>query len=78
MLRTKVMLQVMVAFVDGQVCCNFRGMVQCYGQTLHIVVTLCSNFLLLVTLSRTAFIKMRIHEQASNRATTQMFAALYL
>ncbi len=33
-----------VTCVDGRVCCNFHGMVQCYAQMLHIVVMLCSNF----------------------------------
>ncbi len=36
-------LWMMVTCVDGQVCSNFHGTVQCYGQMLH------SNFLHLVT-----------------------------
>ncbi len=30
----------MVTFVDGQVCCNFHGMLQCYGLMLHIAIIL--------------------------------------
>ncbi len=51
-----------VICVNGQVCCNFHGMVQSYGKTLHIAVTLriavtlCRNFLHLVTLSLTALV----------------------
>ncbi len=44
-------LQTVVTCVDGQASCNFHGMVQCYGQMLHIVVTLHRNFLHLVTIS---------------------------
>ncbi len=45
--------------VDKRVCCNFRGMVQCYGQMLHIAVTLPSNFLYVVTSSQTALVTCR-------------------
>ncbi len=30
----------MVTSMDRQVCCNFHGMVQCYGQMLRIAVML--------------------------------------
>ncbi len=36
--------------------CNFHRPVQCYGQMLHIAVTLHSNFLHLITSSQTALV----------------------
>ncbi len=37
-------------------CCNFHGMVQCYGQMLNIAVTSYSNLLHLVTSSQTVLV----------------------
>ncbi len=34
-----------VTCVDGQMCSNFHGTVQCHWQMLHLAVTLHSNFL---------------------------------
>ncbi len=49
-------LRTMVTCVDKQERCNFHGMVQCYGQMLHIAVMLCNNFLHLVILSQTTLV----------------------
>ncbi len=49
-------LRMMVTCVDKQRCCNFYGMVQCYGQTLYIAFMLHSNFLCLVTLLQMALV----------------------
>ncbi len=48
-------LHTVVTCVDGQMCCNSRGMVQCYGM-LRITVILHSNFLYFVTLSQTTLV----------------------
>ncbi len=49
-------LWMMVTYVDGYMCCTFHGMVLCYGQMLRTAVTLCSNFLHLITLSQTTLV----------------------
>ncbi len=49
-------LPTMVTCVDGQACCCFHGMVQCYGQMLRVAVTICSNYLHRVTSLQTALV----------------------
>ncbi len=60
----------MVTCVDGQMYCNFHGVVQCYGQMLHIAVMLRSNVLHLATSSQTALI---LHEAIHDSVTLQFY-----
>ncbi len=46
----------MITCVDGQVCSNFHGTVQCYRQMWRYAVKWHSNFLHLVTTTQTALI----------------------
>ncbi len=52
-------LQTMVTYVNRQERCNFHGMVQCYGQMLHIALCYAVIYLHLVNSSQMALVLQR-------------------